>query len=149
MSVNTPRVWAAAAALGFALAGPQALGTASAEAGDPGGTEEDGGEGRTQDLGRRAAGHGAGRQVADQQGGEQRHAEGAAHQPEKHHAGNGDAAVPCIHRILDGSVLSAPSEVHPVFKLRFPTSVAGANSKILNPRTTWASTEEYVTARAR
>jgi hypothetical protein len=36
MVVNTPRVWAAAAALGFALAGPQALGTASAEAGDPG-----------------------------------------------------------------------------------------------------------------
>ena len=32
MAVNDPRIWAAAAALGFALAGSQALGTASAEA---------------------------------------------------------------------------------------------------------------------
>ncbi|MCX6482015.1 MAG: Ig-like domain-containing protein, partial [Mycobacterium sp.] len=33
MPVSNPRVWAAAAALGFALAGPQAFGTASAEVG--------------------------------------------------------------------------------------------------------------------
>jgi hypothetical protein len=33
MPVNNPRVWAAAAALGFALVGPQAFGTASAEVG--------------------------------------------------------------------------------------------------------------------
>ncbi|MGI9163095.1 MAG: phosphatidylinositol-specific phospholipase C domain-containing protein [Mycobacterium sp.] len=32
MSVNNPRTWAAAVALGFALAGPQAFGTASADA---------------------------------------------------------------------------------------------------------------------
>jgi len=30
VSVNNPRAWAAAVALGFALAGPQAFGTASA-----------------------------------------------------------------------------------------------------------------------
>ena len=34
MAVNNPRVWAAAVALGFALAGPQAFGTAAAEVGD-------------------------------------------------------------------------------------------------------------------
>jgi hypothetical protein len=33
MPVNNPRAWAAAAALGFALVGPQAFGTASAEVG--------------------------------------------------------------------------------------------------------------------
>ena len=34
MSIKNPRAWAAAAALGFALAGPQALGSASAETTD-------------------------------------------------------------------------------------------------------------------
>ena len=34
MSVNSARVWAAAAALGLSLAGPQALGTATADSGD-------------------------------------------------------------------------------------------------------------------
>jgi phosphoenolpyruvate carboxykinase (ATP) len=48
-----------------------------------------------------------------------------------------------ISRILDGSVLKSPSEVHPVFGLKFPTHVDGANSKILNPRTTWASPKAY------
>ena len=33
VTVNHPRVWAAAIALGFALAGPAAFGTASAEVG--------------------------------------------------------------------------------------------------------------------
>ena len=37
MSIKNPRVWAAAAALGFALAGPQALGSASAETTDSAG----------------------------------------------------------------------------------------------------------------
>ena len=37
MSIKNPRAWAAAAALGFALAGPQALGSASAETTDTAG----------------------------------------------------------------------------------------------------------------
>ena len=48
-----------------------------------------------------------------------------------------------IHRILDGSVRSAPCETHPVFGLKFPTRVEGVNPTLLNPRSSWKSAEAY------
>lgn len=48
-----------------------------------------------------------------------------------------------IDAILDGSIGQAGYEIMPVFNLQIPKAVAGMDSKILNPRNTWANKEEY------
>jgi phosphoenolpyruvate carboxykinase (ATP) len=53
-----------------------------------------------------------------------------------------------IHRILDGSVKSAPSAEHSVFKLKYPTKIEGVDTDILSPRTCWPSAAKYDEAAA-
>lgn len=48
-----------------------------------------------------------------------------------------------INAIHDGSLANAQYETLPIFNLRYPTNIPGVDSKILNPKNTWASAEEY------
>ncbi len=48
-----------------------------------------------------------------------------------------------IDSILDGSLANAEYEVFPTFNLQIPTAIEGVDSKVLNPRNTWADKEEY------
>ncbi len=44
---------------------------------------------------------------------------------------------------LDGSLANAEMRVDPHFRFRVPVSVPGVDSKILNPRDTWADPAAY------
>ncbi|MHC4948423.1 MAG: phosphoenolpyruvate carboxykinase (ATP), partial [Planctomycetota bacterium] len=48
-----------------------------------------------------------------------------------------------VTAILDGSLRDVPTEEHPVFGLRMPTSVPGVPADVLNPRRTWADGTAY------
>ena len=49
----------------------------------------------------------------------------------------------CIDAILDGSIEKAEFEILPVFNLTIPKELPGVNTKVLNPRNTWANKEDY------
>ncbi|WP_024791571.1 phosphoenolpyruvate carboxykinase (ATP) [Lebetimonas sp. JS032] len=49
----------------------------------------------------------------------------------------------CINAILDGSIKMAEFEILPVFNLAMPKELAGVNTKVLNPRNTWADKKAY------
>ena len=48
-----------------------------------------------------------------------------------------------IDAILDGSINKGPFEKFPVFGFEVPTAIAGVDSKLLNPRNTWADKAAY------
>lgn len=48
-----------------------------------------------------------------------------------------------INAIHDGSLAKAQYETLPIFNLQYPTAIAGVDPKILDPRKTWASQDEY------
>ena len=48
-----------------------------------------------------------------------------------------------IDAILDGAILSAPTKKLPIFDLEIPTELPGVDSKILDPRDTYANPEEW------
>ena len=48
-----------------------------------------------------------------------------------------------INAIHDGSLANAEYDTLPVFNLRYPKTLHGVDSKILNPENTWANKEEY------
>ncbi len=51
-----------------------------------------------------------------------------------------------INAILDGSIENAEFEVMPIFNLQVPKSLAGVDSKMLNPRNSWSSPEAWEAA---
>ena len=48
-----------------------------------------------------------------------------------------------INAILDGSIDKAPTEVLPYFNFRIPTALPGVDSKILDPRDTYANEQQW------
>ncbi len=48
-----------------------------------------------------------------------------------------------IDAILDGAILSAPTKKLPIFDFEIPTELPGVDSKILDPRDTYANAEEW------
>ena len=50
-----------------------------------------------------------------------------------------------IDSILDGSIEDADTAIVPIFNLRVPTALAGVDSKILDPRTTYESADQWQT----
>lgn len=50
-----------------------------------------------------------------------------------------------IDAILDGAILSAPTKKIPVFDFEVPTELPGVDSKILDPRDTYADVKEWET----
>ena len=48
-----------------------------------------------------------------------------------------------IDAILDGAILSAPTKQLPIFDFEIPTELPGVDSKILDPRDTYANAEEW------
>ena len=48
-----------------------------------------------------------------------------------------------IDAILDGSILTAPTKVIPIFDFVVPTELPGVDPKILDPRDTYANAEEW------
>jgi phosphoenolpyruvate carboxykinase (ATP) len=48
-----------------------------------------------------------------------------------------------LHAALDGSLANVEMRVDPHFKFRVPVAVPGVDSKILNPRETWADKSAY------
>ena len=54
-----------------------------------------------------------------------------------------------VDRILDGSLSSVETRVHPVFGLHMPVEVAGVPSEVLDPRNTWADGAAYDVAAAK
>ena len=48
-----------------------------------------------------------------------------------------------IDAILDGAILSAPTKKLPIFFFEIPTELPGVDSKILDPRDTYANAEEW------
>lgn len=51
-----------------------------------------------------------------------------------------------INAILDGSIENAEFEIMPIFNLQVPKSLAGVDSKMLNPRNSWSSPEAWEAA---
>lgn len=51
-----------------------------------------------------------------------------------------------INAILDGSIENSEFEVMPIFNLQVPKSLAGVDSKMLNPRNSWSSPEAWEAA---
>ena len=49
----------------------------------------------------------------------------------------------CINAILDGSIENSKFEEMPIFSLKFPTSVNGVDSKVLNPKHSWKNKSLY------
>ena len=54
-----------------------------------------------------------------------------------------------VDRILDGSLSSVETRVHPVFGLHMPIEVSGVPSEVLDPRNTWADRAAYDVAAAK
>jgi phosphoenolpyruvate carboxykinase (ATP) len=54
-----------------------------------------------------------------------------------------------VDRILDGSLSSVETRVHPVFGLHMPVEVPGVPSEVLDPRNTWADGAAYDVAAAK
>jgi phosphoenolpyruvate carboxykinase (ATP) len=50
--------------------------------------------------------------------------------------GNTRAIINAIH---DGSLVNADYETLPIFNLSYPTSIPGVDTKILNPKQSWAN----------
>ena len=50
-----------------------------------------------------------------------------------------------IDAILDGAILSAPTKELPIFDFTIPTELPGVDSKILDPRDTYADKQEWYT----
>ncbi len=50
-----------------------------------------------------------------------------------------------IDRILDGSLEKAETQIVPIFNLEVPTALEGVNTEILDPRKTYAETQEWTT----
>ena len=50
-----------------------------------------------------------------------------------------------IDAILDGSILTAPTKKIPMFDLEVPTELPGVDTKILDPRDTYADVTEWET----
>ncbi len=48
-----------------------------------------------------------------------------------------------VRAVLDGSLQSAETKVHPIFGLHMPTTVAGVPSEVLDPRLTWSDGAAY------
>ncbi len=48
-----------------------------------------------------------------------------------------------IDAILDGAILKAPTKTLPIFDFQIPTELPGVDSKILDPRDTYANPEEW------
>ena len=48
-----------------------------------------------------------------------------------------------IDAILDGAILSAPTKKLPIFDFEIPTELPGVDSKLLDPRDTYANAEEW------
>ena len=48
-----------------------------------------------------------------------------------------------LNAALDGHLDNVASDLHPIFKLRMPTSCPGVDSAILNPRNAWADRDAY------
>ncbi|MCM1225350.1 MAG: phosphoenolpyruvate carboxykinase (ATP), partial [Lachnospiraceae bacterium] len=48
-----------------------------------------------------------------------------------------------IDAILDGAILKAPTKTIPYFDLTVPTELPGVDPKILDPRDTYANSEEW------
>lgn len=48
-----------------------------------------------------------------------------------------------IESIQNGSLNSAEYETLPIFNLKYPTSLPGIDSRMLNPKDTWRNKEEY------
>jgi len=48
-----------------------------------------------------------------------------------------------IDSIHDGSVKSAEWEKFPIFNFEIPKALPGVDSKLLNPKNTWANKEEF------
>lgn len=48
-----------------------------------------------------------------------------------------------INAIHDGRINEGEFETLPVFNLKYPKSIKGVNSAILNPESTWANKDEY------
>jgi phosphoenolpyruvate carboxykinase (ATP) len=53
-----------------------------------------------------------------------------------------------IDGILSGDILKEPTEILPGFNVKIPTKLAGVDSKLLNPRNTWANPQAYDEAAA-
>ena len=49
----------------------------------------------------------------------------------------------CIDAILNGSIQDAEFEVDPIFGFEVPKALEGVDSNVLNPKTTWSSSEEF------
>ncbi|MDE6853760.1 MAG: phosphoenolpyruvate carboxykinase (ATP) [Muribaculaceae bacterium] len=50
-----------------------------------------------------------------------------------------------IDAILDGAILKAPTKKLPIFNFEIPTELPGVDTKILDPRDTYANAEEWYT----
>lgn len=48
-----------------------------------------------------------------------------------------------IDAILDGAILKAPTKKLPIFDFEIPTELPGVDSKILDPRDTYANSEDW------
>lgn len=48
-----------------------------------------------------------------------------------------------INSIHDGTLAKAEFAQLPIFNISYPVSIAGVDSKILNPENTWANKDEY------
>ena len=50
----------------------------------------------------------------------------------------------CIDSILDGSIESSPTVLHPVFDLEFPTFIKGVSLNVSNPIESWEDKSNYI-----
>jgi phosphoenolpyruvate carboxykinase (ATP) len=53
----------------------------------------------------------------------------------------------CIDAIMDGSIHNSEFDTTDRFGLHFPTTLAGVDSKVLNPKNAWEDKEEYLKTR--
>ncbi len=55
----------------------------------------------------------------------------------------------CIDAIMDGSILESEFDTTDLFKLQFPTTLPGVDSKVLNPKNAWEDKEAYMQTRGK